>query len=164
MQFVIRCVSCENKCEKMRHSIKYLKNKYSHSPSKNIREKKAKKYLLCKLRREEASLVSLQDKINASLTASSPSNTPEETSKSEGVNLRAMMAAFYQCGGPRDVGNTMSFLGVPGGNSFPKVFYNNMEHVTQKMNKELQVIIDEGFNKEIQGSIQYELAGDYSQD
>ena len=40
MQFVIRCVSCENKCEKLRHSIKYLKHKYSQSPSKNIRKKK----------------------------------------------------------------------------------------------------------------------------
>ena len=38
--------------------------------------------------------------------------------ESDAVNLQAMMAVYYGGVGPRDIGNTMSFLGLPGGGLF----------------------------------------------
>ena len=74
------------------------------------------------------------------------------------------MSVYYQGVGPRDVGQTMSFLGVPGGNSFHNVFYQNIDSVTNKMTKELQVIVDEGLIYEINATIKYELAADYTEE
>ena len=72
------------------------------------------------------------------------------------------MVVFYQGAGPRDIGNTISFLGLPGGSSFPQLFYNGMKKFTNEMNSELQDIIDEGFEKEIEATINHELAGEYT--
>lgn len=55
--------------------------------------------------------------------------------ESKGVNLRAMMAAHYQCVGPRNIENTKSFLGVPGGNTFHNLFYKKIDLFTYKIVK-----------------------------
>ena len=72
------------------------------------------------------------------------------------------MAVYYHGAGSRDIGNTMSFLGVPGGHAFHNLFYKNMDSFTDKIHTELQEIVDEGFEKEIKASIQHELKDEYS--
>ena len=49
------------------------------------------------------------------------------STSSQEVNIRAIMAVYYQGAGPRDIGNATSFLGVPGGKTFYNLFYNNMD-------------------------------------
>ena len=39
----------------------------------------------------------------------------KSVNESNAVNVRAMMAVYYGGVGLRDIGNTMSFIGVPGG-------------------------------------------------
>ena len=68
-----------------------------------------------------------------------------------------MMDVYYQGAGLREIGNNMLFLGVPGRHTFHNLFYKNMDSFTKKMNRELQVIIDEGFESKMQSTINYEL-------
>ena len=78
------------------------------------------------------------------------------------LNLRAMMTAFYLGTGPRDVGNALSFLGVPGGNTWHNFFYENMEKVNNVIMSECQEMIDEGLWNEIRATIKSKLGSKYS--
>ena len=73
------------------------------------------------------------------------------------------MAVYYNGVGPRDIGNTLSFLGVPGGRTFHNLFYESMDSHTETMQKELQIIVDEGLQQEIVSTIKFVLANDYSE-
>ena len=88
----------------------------------------------------------------------------DENKQLNELNIRGMMATYYLGVGPRDVGNTLSFLGVPGGLIFHNVFYDNMDLFTAIMHKELEVIVEEELQKEIESTITYELTKDYSPD
>ena len=71
------------------------------------------------------------------------------------------MTVYYQRTRQRDVGNTMSFLGVPGGHTFYNMFYKQSDSFHHKMNEELEYIIDKGLTSEIQATIEKELKGEY---
>ena len=72
------------------------------------------------------------------------------------------MSVFYLGVGANDVGNTMSFLGVPGGSTFRNVFYNNLDEFTHKITKELDLIVEEGLQQEIASTIEYQLGGKFT--
>ena len=75
------------------------------------------------MRYHERKLSSLQKKTNESSVIEQAHSTPTQDKKeTEDIDLHAMMAVFYQGTGPRDIGNTIFFLGLPGGSSFPQLF------------------------------------------
>ena len=53
------------------------------------------------------------------------------------------MSVFHLGVGANDVGNTIPFLGFPGGSTFRNVFYNNLDEFTQTITKELDIIVEE---------------------
>ena len=64
------------------------------------------------------------------------------------LNVRAMVSVYYQGVGPRNIGNTISFLGVPGGgHTFYNLFYGNIDSFTEKVHDRLQIIVDVGLQK-----------------
>lgn len=75
-----------------------------------------------------------------------------------------MLVVCYQCARPRNIGNIISFLGVPGDHTFHNIVCKNMETFTNKMHTELHEIINKGFDNEIKASIKHELKGEYSYD
>ena len=72
-----------------------------------------------------------------------------------------MMDVYYQGAGLREIGNNMLFLGVPGRHTFHNLFYKNMDSFAKKMNRELQVVIDEGFESKMQSTTNHKLQGEY---
>ena len=82
--------------------------------------------------------------------------------KGVNVNLRATMTCFYLGNEPRDIGNTLSFLGVPGDHTWHNYFYNNKEEVNNKIMEECQAVIDEGLGEEIRATIKSKLGLEYS--
>ena len=108
-------------------------------------------------------LSSLQQKKNeAGLIKPAPFTPTQDENESEDINLRAMMVVFYQDVGPRDIGNTISFLGLLGGHYFPQLVYHNMKKFAKKFDTELQVMTDKGVGNEIEATIKYELVGEYT--
>ena len=163
LKLIIHCGSCETKIEEIKRSLFYYRRIYNEKKSKSINERKERKRICNKIRNQERKLSSLQNKVNEqSVIQQKPSNPLHDKKETEDVNLRAMMAVFYQGVGPRDIGNTLSFLGLPGGSSFPQLFYNGMDKFTKEMNTELQEIIDEGLENEIEATIKYELSEEYT--
>ena len=69
---------------------------------------------------------------------------------------------YYQGLDLYDVDSIISFIGIPGGHTFHNLFYKNIDNLTEKMTKELQVIVDEGLQDEIKSKIEYELANKYT--
>ena len=71
------------------------------------------------------------------------------------------MTAFYLGTGPQDVGNALSFLGVPGGLTWNNFFYENMDDVNKLIMDECQAIINEGLWNEIRATIKSKLGSKY---
>lgn len=81
------------------------------------------------------------------------STTPCVDQESHEVDRRVMMAVHYQGSGPCNIGNTMSFFGVPGGHTIHALFYKITDSFTKKMNAALQVVMNEGLMREIRAKI-----------
>ena len=74
------------------------------------------------------------------------------------------MTSFYLGTGPQDVGNALSFLGVPGGNTWHNFYYENMETLNNVIMSQCQEMIDEGLLNEIRATIKTKLGSKYSSD
>ena len=83
-------------------------------------------------------------------------------SQSDDINIRTTMVVYYQGAGPRVIGNTIPFLGVPAGQTFRNIFYKSTNSFTTKIMKELQISIDKGLEEEITCTIKHELASEYT--
>ena len=172
MELVIRYGGCDKIEVAHRNTVYRLSAKLQKGKFKSISARKERKRMrnkLYKLERKHEVFLKLKDDCDSVCTTTPPpsysdtthpSDSDEETNE---VNIRAMMAVFYNGVSPRDIGKTMSFLGVPGGCTFHNLFYERMDSFTETMQKELQIIVDEGLQKEIESTIAYVLANDYSQ-
>ena len=58
--------------------------------------------------------------------------SPQDKFLSDEVNLRSMFSTYYLGTGPVDIGNALSFLGLPGGHAYCTNYYRNMEEVNKK--------------------------------
>ena len=87
------------------------------------KEKKRKEY---KARLDTLNANSILPEHKRQLCTITPTSPSPAQSELNNINLRAMMAVYYQGAGPRDISNVMSFLGVPGGHTFHNIFYKNI--------------------------------------
>ena len=71
---------------------------------------------------------------------------------------------FYLGTGPEDVGNVLSFLGVPGGHLWENIYFKNSKLVNIEIVKLCGSIIEEGMMMEIRATIKDKLDGQYLSD
>ena len=111
MNLEVRCLKCDKEESRMKKQVMYL----STTLEKHKCNQKERKPLYNNLNRTRRKLKHFQQKkaMNATVNAAPP--IFKSVNKSDAVNVRAMMAVYYGGVGLRDIGNTMSFIGVPGG-------------------------------------------------
>lgn len=80
------------------------------------------------------------------------------------TNLNTVLSTYYSGTGLVDVGNTFSFLGIPGGHKYCGIFYKNIEGVNAKIIEVCAKIVDEGLVEEMTATIKQKLRDKYSDD
>ena len=78
------------------------------------------------------------------------------------TNVRAILASFYLGTGADDIGNALSFMGVPGGHSWKNHFFRHSEEVNSKIIGLGEEIVREGLEGEITSVIKEKLGDKYS--
>ena len=132
MGMVVKCIDCDVKNRGLRKKLKNMKARMDVVTTKSVKDiyRKKIKYLeskVTKVRKKKITYsvlsnvstpVSSPENITFNATDSPPASPPTSVATSRvNTNLRAMMTAFYLGTGPRDVGNALYFLGVPGGHT-----------------------------------------------
>ena len=75
-----------------------------------------------------------------------------------------MSSTYYLGTGPIDIGNFLSFLGLPGGHAYCTDYYRNMDDVNKKLMDVCSEIVNEGLGAEIKATIKMKLEGIYTQE
>ena len=127
MDVVVRCTGCNKVEDGLKDKLKYFTQKHKSHASKTISEKRNRRTIYDQMRKVEQSILNLQKQKQlhgiVEVNPCVPQDYKDASQDPTETNLRAMMAVYYQGMGPRDIGNTMSFLGIPGGHAFHNLFY-----------------------------------------
>ena len=73
------------------------------------------------------------------------------------INLRAMMAAFYCGTGAADIAKAISFLGLPGGQSFERSFSNHSPKLCKLITSVVDEIVKMSLVAEIEATFEEKL-------
>ena len=131
-----------NYCERNLHYY-YLKK--DRDPIDEQNRRKQISYVVCKLQQS-------QDALKRS-SAPHISSEGTNTFLSNETNVRAAISTYYLGTGPRDIGNSLTFYGIPGGHSFHGLYYENMDEINEKVLEICEDIVQDGLVEEIKGQI-----------
>ena len=124
-KMVVVCLTCNEEKKKCMNNIKYLKRKINVDRVACNKKGSPKKRTMQKMYYIKKKL----NRFNRKPPNESPKENTTDTFLSNEVNLRSMLSTYYLGTGPVDIGNALSFLGLPGGHAYCTNYSRNMEEV-----------------------------------
>ena len=141
----------------LRKSLTYLRTVLDQKLSR-----KDKKRIHNKITKTKAKIVNLRKGRRGKYNETKNTQSSVHENKLLETNVRAMLASFYLGTGAEDIGNALSFLGVPGGHSWKNHFFKHSEEVNSKIIGLCEEIVREGLECEITAVIKERLGNKYS--
>ena len=141
----------------LRKSLTYLRTVLDQKLSR-----KDKKRIHNKITKTKAKIVNLRKGRRGKYNETKNTQSSVHENKLLETNVRAMLASFYLGTGAEDIGNALSFLGVPGGHSWMNHFFKHSKEVNSKIIGLCEEIVREGLECEITAVIKERLGNKYS--
>ena len=155
------CVTCTMNVKKRKRRLDYCRRNLDYYYLKKDRDPIG---LTNRRKKVTYAGIKLQHAKDALKSSNAPDISSRETNTfmTNESNVRTALATYYMGVGPRDIGNSLGFYGIPGGHSFHGLYYENMDEINKNVMEVCEEIVQEGLLEEIKCQIKKQLGDKYT--